>query len=188
MNDAGTQEMPGTVEEGYDLVKGLIFDQVYKFCNRYGGDMDELVGEAHVAFMKGHKDITRRKGDGRYGAYITEIRRWVWFELFDAMRVRLERERNVTFTSTTDTEDTYVEPSAPTFDRDGFMHVLSEDGQLVAELVLNPPEAVETVAMAKGGTPRNYKSTVRAYLKNDVGWAADRINEAFAEIMGALGR
>lgn len=186
MDDVAMARMPDTVEEGYAAVKNLIFDQVHKFRRRYGGDPDDLVGEANVAFVKGHAALAAKATPAE--AYPMEIRRWVWYSLFDAMRVRLERKRKVQFSSTTDQEDVYAEQPKAVFDREEFVGGLTEDGRVAAELVLSPPEAVERVAMAKGGTPRNYKSTVRTYLRTESGWSTDRVNAAFEEIMGALGK
>ncbi len=173
--------IPATVEEGYDAVKNLIFDQVHKFRRKYGGDVDELVGEANIAFVRGHRSILEK---GAKDGYAVEIRRWVWWDLFDAMRVRLERQRRVKFTSTDDTGDVYAVPTGGTWNREDFVCGLSEDGRYAVALALNPPAAIEKVAQEKGGTPRNYKSTVRQYLK-DTGWSTDRINAAFEEIVTA---
>ena len=82
--------------DGYALVKNLIFDQVHKFRGRFGGEFDDLVGEAHVAFMKGHTQVltgATATGLPITAPYATEIRRWVWYELFDAMRTRVRRQK-----------------------------------------------------------------------------------------------
>lgn len=180
MND---KPMPATPEEGYASVRDLIFDQVYKFHRRYGGDVDDLTGDAHVAFMRGH--AASLKANVTAEQYPTEIRRWVWYRgMFDAMRVRLERKRNVKFSSTADQEDTYIAHTR-TFSTDDFMDRLTPDGRIAASLVLTPPPEIEKCAAGKGGSPRNYKSTVRSYLRT-MGWQNERINEAFEAIAGAL--
>jgi len=135
-----------------------------------------------VAFMRGHAASLEDAVTAE--AYPTEIRRWVWYRLFDAMRVRLERKRNVKFTSTADQEDVYTARTTG-FDTDDFMSRLTPDAQIAAGLVLTPPPAIEKEASGKGGSPRNYKSTVRTYLRVQ-GWRNDRINEAFEEIAEAL--
>ncbi len=183
-----TKQMPGTVEEGYETVKGLIFDQVYKFKRRYGGDMDDLVGEANLAFVRGHRACVA--GENTDPSYSTEIRRWVWYTLFDKMRVQRERKKNVVFISTNEVDGgttDYPEPTKGMFNRGEFLHWLTPDAAVVAGLALNPPPEVEKVAMAKGGSPRNFRSTVRAHLTG-AGWTAVRINVAFEEVVGVLGK
>ncbi len=172
-----------TAEEGYALTKNLIFDQVHKFCRRFGGDVDDLVGEAHVAFMVGHRAYVEGRGNSEI--YSIEIRRCVWYKLFDKMRVRLERKRRVKFTSTNDQEDAFAEPAKSAFNTTEFMGTLTPDARITTALVLDPPPEVVRVAEAKGGTPRNYKSTVRTHLQA-AGWDTDRINAAFEEIAEAL--
>lgn len=172
-----------TAEQGYAEVKGLIFDQVHKFRRRFGGDLDDLIGEAHVAFVQGHAAYYGGRANSPH--YDTEIRRWVWYELFDAMRTRVDRKRRVKFTSTTDNEDSFVAVQG-TFDTDAFMRRFGDDAQVVVRTALQPPPEVATVVAGKGGTPRNFRSTLRTYLKEEVGWPTDRINEAFAEVMEAL--
>ncbi|MBU1067226.1 hypothetical protein KKE60_05535 [Patescibacteria group bacterium] len=179
-------DAPVDPAEGYELVRNLIFDQVHKFSRRYGGDFDELVGEANLAFVKGHNQfITGMRPSGKPfdTTYATEIRRWVWFELFDAMRTRLQRQARAQMISVGDMD--YPVQSFE-FDVTDWAAGLSSDASYVVELLLDPPEDVEEIIMAKGGEPRNFRSTVRAYLVAS-GWSARRISEAFAEIKEALG-
>lgn len=176
---------PATAEEGYALVQQLIYHQVNKFQRRYGGDREELEGEAHIAFMKGHNYYTkgtRLDGTPLKHDYATEIRRWVWFELFDKMRVRLRRQQSAPMVHLGDVEPACRVDSGPS----RLVFELGDDARMVAELVLNPPAEVDRVYQAKGGTPRNFRSTVRTYLKV-CGWDTARINDAFEEIMEALG-
>ncbi len=177
--DAGT---------GYELVKGLIFDQVYKFRRRYGGDVEELTSEAHLAFMKGHTQFvtgTRPNGKPLDAPYATEIRRWVWFELFDAMRARIQQEQRATVVPY---DDSLAFPDRlPDFDIITWTDGMSDDARRAVALVLDPPEPIEEEAQAKGGSPRNYRSTVRAYLRGAEEWTVRRVNDAFAEIRRALG-
>lgn len=185
------RETPATVEAAYTAVSDLIFHQVYKFKRTYGGDIEDLMGEAHVAFMRGHRAC--EKGENTDPVYSTEIRRWVWYLLFDALRVRLERKRKVKFSTTEGKEEVFAEPEVSTFDRDGFMATLSEDARYAAGLVLNTPPALDKVARGKGGSARNYKSTVREYLKAPqlcpprLGWKQERVIAAFNEITEVLG-
>ena len=181
-------DAPIDANTGYNLVKGLIFDQVYKFRTRYGGDVEELTSEANLAFMKGHTQFiqgTRPNGKPLDTPYATEIRRWVWFELFDAMRARLQQKSQMTMVPY---DDALAFPEKlPDFDIIAWTDGMGTDARHAVELVLNPPDLIEAEATAKGGSPRNYRSTVRAHLRNQEEWTVRRVNDAFAEIRRALG-
>jgi hypothetical protein len=180
-----TVDRPATADEGYALVRDLIFHQVYKFRRRYGGEVDELMGEANLAFVRGHAQFQggrRRNGQPISIPYSIHIRYCIWFELFDAMRARLARKAKTRFVSLES-----CDPAARTdFDMMGFVDGLSADARYATQLVLDPPTSIATTAEAKGGEPRNYRSTVRTHLKHE-GWETKRINAAFAEIQETLG-
>ena len=182
MNATETFE-PKNIEAGYEQVKNLIFHQVHKFFAQYGGDFDELVGEANLAFVRGHNEYAT--GHTATGLTIDDpyhvvIRRWVWFSMFDAMRARLQAKA-----VTQPAELTENIPAEERWDAKDYTAGLGADAYTAAMLVLRPPEEIEAVAQAKGGEPRNYRSTVRAYLGN-LGWDEGRINRAFAEIRETL--
>jgi len=183
-----THTRPANADEGYRMVHDLIFDQIHKFRRRYGGDFDELTGQALVAFMRGHHQFMRGTtptGHAIKHDYPTEIRRWVWYTMFDDMRTRLSRAAKVRV----DVVGDDLNPPAPQyrFRVDEFTEALSDDARYAVGLVLDTPEDIAEVAMAKGGAPRNFRSTVRAHLATDLGWAPGRISAAFAEITEALG-
>lgn len=179
---------PVTAEEGYHRTHRVIFHQVHKMVDTYGGNFDDLLGEAYEYFMRGHNDYMRgTTSTGRVidHDYLTEIRRHVWRGLFDSMRTRLDRERMAPCIPIDNNDhDRYKEVSD--FRAEDFVAELTADGAYVAELVLNPPVVIVRDAEAAGGTPCKYRTTIRAYLRL-MGWSALRVNEAFAEIKIALG-
>lgn len=181
-----TATPPTDAGTAYETVRPLIFDQIYKFKARFGGDLDELEGEANLAFMKGHTQYiggTRPNGKPIENAYHVEIRRWVWFELFDAMRQRVDQKRRYgTPEAVGDLAYTFEDTC---FDAVAFARHLDDDARTVLQLVLDPPICVVVKAERKGGEPRNIRSTVRAWLRS-AGWHAARINDAFEEIRSAL--
>lgn len=170
-------------QESFVDVLGLVRRTVYQFARRHGGDPEELFGEAQIAYLKGYQAFQRGLNNSKN--FETEIRRWVWFELFDSHRTRTQhRCQNPVIIRGTEYperipaaegDDTWV----AAVDR------LGEDAGVVVGLVIDTPEALATVARKKGGTPRNFRSTIRAYLRG-LGWGAERITEAFEEIAVAL--
>lgn len=180
-----TTATPRDAAEGYEMVKDLIWQQVYKFQRAYGGDPEDLFGEAQVAFMRGHRryeEGVSPRGFVIDHSYSAEIRRWVWYELFDVMRTKARRNTRARMVPIGN-RDFGTEPGSPLQD---LVDELGEDARYAAGLVLDPPDGLRATAEAKGGTPRNYRSTVRSHLRGE-GWGTDRINKAFEEITNALG-
>lgn len=179
-----TVEAPETIEAGYEAVKNLIYHQVHKFFARYGGDWDELLGEANLAFVQGHYQFIgglTPSGKPIVDPYHVVIRRWVWFEMFEVMRTRIRRAPVL------QTAEFFEETTAGTTDWNAgtFALELGDDARFAATLALYPPDEIDAVARAKGGEPRNYRSTIREHLEN-LGWREERIAAAFAEIKEAL--
>lgn len=189
-----------TIEENFLSVEKLLHHQAHKFQRYYGGDLDELLSEANLIFMRANAHFQERQAQGTQPvAYATEIRTWVWHRLFDEMRIRLRREKRAKFHSLDASNagehksglsfvaNAIPAPVKPSFDRESFARVLSDDARFCAELALNPPKVLEKKGRAKGGCGRNYKGVIRAHLVWR-GWDSTRINEAFAEIAEALGQ
>jgi len=171
---------------GYVLVEKLIFHQVHKFQYRFGGEFNELVCEANLAFVNGHAEYISGispTGNKISCSYATQIRRWVWYRLFDAMRNRVRRQNQIPIVPMI--EDMDYEDMTPVFELTDWMEGLGPDAAYVADLALNPPPDIELIANSKGGQPRNIRSTIRVYL-SDYLWEKERIDAAFDEVKAAL--
>jgi hypothetical protein len=170
----------------YEEVRDLVYHQANKFHAIFGGDFDEIESGANMAWLKGHRQFAggmRPSGEVLDTAYHIEIRRWVWFELFDAMRTRAARAtRGVLPEACGEAAYDFADTS---FDDDLFARELGDDAAYVLRTVLEPPLCVMVKSQRKGGEPRNLRSTVRAWLR-DCGWGTARINEAFEEIREEL--
>lgn len=170
--------------ECYEDVQKLVAYTARKFARRYGGHLDDLLSDANSAFVRGHIAIM----EGRMNAecYATEIRRYVWYDLFDRFRTN-NGLRNINKKPAKRLGDALAEVACPEEPQplSELLEGLSEDAALAVELVLNTPAELAAVAEGKGGKPNNYRSTIRQHFK-DLGWAAERINECFAEIKDAL--
>lgn len=178
-------EVPEDTGAAFAAARDVVVGQAHRFSRRFGCDPDEAESDAQLAFLRAHASyVTGRWPSGTpvVCSFDIMLRRWIWYTLLDAMRVRMAQQRRLP-----------IEPceylDALPLQTDGFSVYglgLSEDAIYAALLVLNPPDDVEAVAEAKGGEPRNYRSTVRAYLRA-AGWRNDRISSAFGEIREALG-
>jgi hypothetical protein len=170
-------------EESYRDVEHVIKATVQRFVGRYGGNYDDLLADANTAYMLGYRATL--EGRNNSPDFATEIKRWVWFELFDAYRVRSQYRRK---DKVVVKQDEYIEllPSRRrTFDMVEFLDELSEDAKLAAALVLETPAELAAAARARGGGDHNLRCLIRAYLRGR-GWSPARINASFDEIRVAL--
>jgi hypothetical protein len=167
--------VPKNLKIGYDLVKNLIFYQVHSFHRRYGGIVDDLIGEANLAFVKSHNQYITGKGKGGkiIYDYASYIKNDIWYRLFDIMRLHIRRKHILKMTSIDDAID------IP--DKNLDLFALSRDARFVVALALDPPDYITSIAEAKGGENKNYRSTIRKFL-HDQKWSSARIKRVFTEI------
>ncbi len=175
-----------SIDSRYEEVRALIFKQVYRFASQYGGDVDDLAGEAHVHFMRGDRQFA--KGETATGIEIKQpyhvvIKNHVWYGLFDTMRTRARRHSKAAMVQAGPRDGRIADTH--TFDARVLAIDSSDDARVVLGLVLDPPTEVQREAQAKGGEPRNVRSTVRSYLRAK-GWTPERINATFEEIRKEL--
>ncbi len=179
-------EYRANADAAYGEVAEVIRKTAHAFWRRYGGNLDDIMADANTAFMMGHRDNLQRSLPDPFHV---QVRRWVWYGLFDEYRVRCRRharcpqERGADITAH---PDPYAADTGA-FCMAALCEGLSADGALCVRLVLEPPPAIADVATAKGGEARNIRSTVRAYLLQEYGWQRDRVNDAFSEVREALG-
>lgn len=172
-----------TAERLYEECKEIVRATATAFAYKFGQDVDEMRADANTAFMKGYKAIM----EGRHNSddLKVEIRRWVWFELFDEYRTRTQHRREV---KTVVENYEYID-QLPNNQKGAFVieffDGLSSDARTAAMLVLDPPADVAHTARAKGGSECNMRSTMRQHLRQQ-GWTTERITACFEEVAKAL--
>lgn len=174
--------------------KPIIDKTVAAFCRRHCvTDMEEAESEASIYFMKAFRRWY--EGTSPYYDFATAVRQTVWHGLFDQHRTdtHFKHKRQPVIvhpdSQTGDAEDAAGcaslladRPQFPAFE---FLDSLSEDARVWAGLSLDTPAEIAAVAEAKGSTPRNFRSSIRDYLRG-LGWTVARINESFAEVRAVL--
>ena len=155
-----------TMTRDYLSVQKLIHHTVNKFQKRYGGDTEEMVSEANLAFTKSHNRYDTSKGSLTNWTHVC-----VWRALIDyAHKQNYERKFHSgngfdLNTLTTKREDRLS----------SIMEGLSPQARRVAELVLNGPTK----------HPNRIRKQLKSFLK-ELGWCSTMIWESFAEIRTAL--
>lgn len=172
------------IDETYQDVEKLIYHAVHKFYKSHGGDIDEMIGVANQVFMDSYEAFDASKGTFTGFLYLNITRRLqdlYWHEKRrKTMSLDSETEDGTTFAGQVEDYRTSKD-----FDLMEFAEGMSQDAMEVLKLVLESPAELASVAMGKGGNPRNWRSTVREFLYG-MGWSGERISESFEEISGAL--
>ncbi len=170
----------------YEDVRVCIDNTVGAFCHRYGGHLPDQRADADTIFMRAMAAYEKEYPEEVPTTLFMEgwMKRWVWYELLDIRRRELSRASKRSHV--VDGLEMVPELSRSRFCLTDFMEELSEDAALVIQLTLDTPFSLAEVAHAKGGQPRNFRSSLRDYLR-EMSWSVGRINEAFEEIKKALG-
>ena len=180
-----------TADETYSELKNLIYSTVWNVVKQYGGDFDELMSDANIAFLEAYANF-----DGS-SSFSSWVRQSVWFKCVDSIRDRLtEQQRYKRLQDDTkngvpiqrtahDEQVDGIPDTFSTWSLNGLLEDLTEDARIVVQLTLETPVELEAVVQAKGGQPRNLRSSLRSYLA-EMGWTACRIAESFNEVRRVL--
>jgi hypothetical protein len=171
------------INETYEDVRLLVYRIVHKFAACYGFHFDDLITHAHLAYVKGYEAYTRSapppgKKKAKFSSFIYF---WVTTDMITFVNKEKRHRHN-------ELEEGMVEGFAP--DARPFLeHLreeLSEDATLVIHLVLDTPEEFSaTCRWYRTKDSSGMRRSLSEYLKN-IGWARERIDEAFNEIRQIL--
>lgn len=166
--------------ETYEDVRGIIRHAANTFLTKYGGDRDSIHADANAYFVGAYCKWDQAAAKMSFQQYVFYA---VFYGLFDARRKDARRNAKTPIAAIEDPE-TLVDAAGP--DRlTTLLETVSDDAKAALTLVLCMPQEIAQAAAAKGGSPRNIKSTLRSYLLQ-IGWSASRVADCFAEIKGAL--
>jgi hypothetical protein len=168
-----------TLEDIFNDCEPLIQTTMKAFVHKFGGRFDDLLADAGTTFMLAWND---RKGEirGGHAEFLKGLRRWLWFQAIDDMRKRYQEKAK---------PDGFLEEVAGHEKGSWFFEFadsLSTDARLVAELVVSPPESYAKRAALKGNSDRNWRSSLRDYLREEMDWHNTRVSKAFEEITQSL--
>lgn len=172
-------------EDAYHECKEIIRLTVRRFYLQYGGDEEAYMSQSNEIFLNAF---------GKYDpatcqiSFKAHVKRCIWFQLLDTYRNRLRGQRLIPREPKAILENVSVPTEEEDFEFNlaAFLQRLSDDARLVAGLTVTMPPELAAVAAAKGGQPRNIRSTIREHLQH-AGWLSVQVTEAFAEVAEALG-
>jgi hypothetical protein len=168
-----TAAHPSYVIDTYEEHQKLLFHICHNFRKKYGGDFDELMGQANLAFMEAYNSFDRKKGE-----FSKRLAVMVWAALFEPMRKEARRNSML---GKVETPLELFGMDYPHFGQDE----LSEDARAVWNLVTSMPETLRQDARKCGGIEKAGKRCIYDYFRG-MDWPRDRIRNTFQEIREAL--
>lgn len=145
-------------------VRKCIYRLINSFRRKYGGEVEDYESVANVAYCETYKRFNRHKG-----AAFTTLLWWrVRGALMDEIKSRAAYSQFVP-------REAVDLGKIATHDRASPLSLLGEDATLLVEMLVDQP-----------GIYPQYILDDMIYLLRDVGWEADRVRRAIAEILEAI--
>lgn len=162
--------------ETYEDIKSLIFDTVWRFIGKYGGNIDDLMAEANLIFIECVDEYDETKA--KFPTWLTNS---INYGLLDYIK----KEYKQTHISI-DREDTKIEPESPSqFSMIELLDEMQQDGLIILKLFLETPTEVIQNVLDEGKRLNHIQGFMRTRLRNrlrQMGWTLQRITESFEEI------
>ena len=152
----------------------IIHACVQRHIKKYGGHYEDLVADASLLFMFAH-----RRFNPALNKWTTHLYRVVSCELISGVRSNLQKLKGYKQAPLDDVHEYW---EGVEWDLETACEKLTEDATTVVALALNPPRRVRRLASKRGGSFANLRTTLRAYLLQEFGWASTYVTELFAEI------
>lgn len=164
-------------EETYLTWKPLLCKLVFRHQKKWGGDSEELMGEAHIYFCRAYASWLKGK-DSKFGSYLWTV---VSRGLIEYERVNRAKRRTpeTGLVNGWDWEDSDVQDRA--LDLNALFVEASKDARSLLEMALCPPVNIRVMAPTRFRHPSGRRKTMWKYLLR-MGWTVHRIAEAFEEV------
>lgn len=167
--------------ETYFDLENLIYDCVWRFREKYGGDFESLLAEANLLYVVAFDSYNETKG---------ALSTWVYFcikkGLLDFIKRRRQVNRyGVAFCASKSCYKAACKVAGKSYHHFYLSEILeevSQDTKVLIKLVLHPPEAVTTEDLEKGFSPYGSRVYLKRYLHHRLGWTTRQIKESFKEI------
>lgn len=166
--------------ETFEEVKRLVYHTVHQFKKSHGGDLQQLISEAHECYMNAFHDYIPE-----LGPFPSYVRMRVWCGLIDIARSKAIRDRILKRHS----DKVLAYQSAAhrsSFDISDFLQGLGEDAREVVQLVLAEVQTLQVENEDGSVLGLFSRAAIRQRLK-DLGWHWQDVSNAFKEIQEALG-
>ncbi len=174
------------VADTYEDTKGIVYDIVFKFWRKYGGELEELQSIGNEAFMDAYKAFDPSRGNSFSTLLHFVVKHRLMDNFWTGRRRRMSSLDNVGADGKTFASQVRDHRTVKPFNLSDFASEMSNDAQTVLQLIVESPQEIADLVVERGNMPRNWRSTVRQYLRKQLKWTADRVAESFDEIRGVL--
>ncbi len=173
-----TSEIP--ITDTYKDIERMIYQICHKFCSQYNESLEDLVGEANLAFSRSYK-----KYDSSRGQFTTFIHWCIVNHLIQYTNRNKKRAKVWMQGLDDDVHPIFKFATANDLDLKDFTDEMSADAKEVINLVFEGPQEIGYLIFRIGESKMNWRKALRTYLKNS-GWSYRRVLKAFKEIREAL--
>ncbi len=174
-------QQTGEVAQIHKSVEDLVYFVAHKFRRRFGGDIEDLIGEANLAFVRAVNGFDRERGFS-FNSYLYAA---IWNSLLKFNSSEREQEMD-SLDAIFAAGGQFVAQLDREFDVDGFANDLPSDVKLIFKLIIQAPADLTQAVILKGNEYRNWRSCLQDYLRQNFGWTARRVRENFREIERVL--
>lgn len=166
----------------YNEVENLIFWTAHEFRKEYGGDIDELIGEARVIYWELYSELGRPYIRQKEKRFAQAVRYYIRVNLLSERRKQLYRQAR----GKVSIIDPEVMDASPQRQSNhwlvDFLDELSEDAATIVAIVLETPGFVWRIESGREDDPKKF---LWSYLR-ELGWTFARIDTGFEELEEAL--
>lgn len=174
---------PVVVASVFEDYRRLVWSVARDWTDKFGGDLEENYQEGCVVFMRAYAAL-----DPKRGAFSTLLTWSIKHHLSNLSarnrrkcRYNGKRTFQLSYENQWDGCPNRAENLPDPYPKVYNFDDLSEDAQMVIDLVLIAPRELKQAVDAKGGHPGNWRKVLRRYLKG-LGWTGQRIANSFCEI------
>ncbi len=154
------------MDQIYAQHEKMLWSMVHRFRQSYGGDVDDLMGEARLCFVR-----TYAKWDPSIGRLSTYLYRCVWGSLMDF------RRKELIHTHTQALPESLRDPK-PSIS-DFLLDVNSDVGDII-QILMDPPD--DLIDLFQSVTPKpstaRFRRCLCSYMAQKFGWHKARMKKA----------
>ncbi len=170
------------LEETYKDMEKLILKVTWKFQTRYGGEIDDLIGQANLLFILAFDEYDESKK--------TQLSTWLWHYINRGLWNYIKTENHKNNHISIDDEDKNINPqTSDSFSILELLDELEQDTLLIIRLFLETPNELIASILNEGKQMNHIQGFMRRRLRNrlkQLGWTLKRVTEAFDKIKEAI--
>ncbi len=174
--------------ETYKDMQGLIFETCWRYWKQHGGNIDDLIGQANLSFIRAVDSHNETQ---------SKLTTWIVVCIKNDLRNYMIKEYKHTHIASIDDEDVYDYQNITTpnnsFSVIELLDEMEKDAHIILQLFLETPKEVIDNVLVEGKQmnriQRHMKSSMKKRLRNrlrQMGWTLQRIAKSFNDIKEAI--